>query len=140
MKKILLLSVLLSVFGLADAELDLIVEKIQKEREGLGLDRLSVTENPFVEVAKDVNGTEPARIVSFKKGKKKVFELKGLMNGTAFINERWYSIDEEINGWTLKYVGKHGVVLTKDKRGGAYDVKTVRFAAKKNTLNLFEKE
>ena len=33
------------------------------------------------------------------------------MSGKAYINDAWKAIDDTVMGYTLKYVGKRGVVL-----------------------------
>ena len=58
------------------------------------------------------------------------------MNGKAYINESWKSIDETVMGYTLKFVGKKGVVL----RSGNNIKKLFLHKKRDNLIMLEERE
>ena len=108
MKKILLL---LSLTVLVNA--DLSVEQIQKmvmqiheKREGVKLATLESTKDPFIQLHEENNVTtftipsEEAKLV-----------LHAIVNGKAYINDSWTSLDDTVMGYTVKYIGQRGVVL-----------------------------
>lgn len=117
MKNILLIGLLFNSFGFADAELDIIVEKIQKERDSLGLEKISVSESPFVSVASEEAEIPTKNIMIKEKKKKEVFILNGLINEKAFINGVWHKVGDVIFGYEIRYIGTKGVVLTKFSNG-----------------------
>ena len=109
MKKIFLL---LSLTVLVNA--DLSVEQIQKmvmqiheKREGVKLVTLETTKDPFIQVNEENNVTTFA--ISEKEEAKLV--LHAIVNGKAYINDSWSSLDDTIMGYTVKYIGQRGVVL-----------------------------
>ena len=88
--------------------IDKMVSKIQQPREGAALEELASTKNPFITLKKDENIT---KIVVPKKRQEK-FVLNGIVNQKAFINGEWHKVGDDISGYTLKYIGTRGVVLT----------------------------
>ena len=89
-------------------EIDKMVERIQKPRQGIGLDELASTKDPFISLKKDENMTQ----VVIPKKKEAQLSLNGILNGKAYINGKWYKVGDKISGYVLKYVGTKGVVLT----------------------------
>jgi len=111
MKKILFIASLLTVSLFADLSVKQIqemVSKIHEKREGIKLETLEETKEPFVRLQEENNVTT---FVIPEKAEEAKLSLHAIMNGKAYINEVWKSIDETIMGYTLKYVGKKGVVL-----------------------------
>ena len=112
MKKLLLIPGVF-VFSLyADLSVDKIknmVVQIHEKREGIDLSTLEQTKEPFVvrqEEEKETVYIPPAVVKVETK-----MSLHAIMNGKAYINDSWKSVNDRIFGYTLKYVGKRGVVL-----------------------------
>ncbi len=111
MKKILLIISLLSVSLYADLsvkQIETMITKIHLKREGVKLETLEATKEPFVRLEEKNNTSK--FVIPVKKDEAKL-ELHAIVNGKAYINEAWIGVDETIMGYTLKYVGKKGVVL-----------------------------
>jgi hypothetical protein len=109
MKKIFLLLLTLTVLVNADLSVEQIqkmVMQIHEKREGVKLVTLETTKNPFIQLHEQNNVTtftkpsEEAKLV-----------LHAIVNGKAYINDSWSSIDDIIMGYTVKYIGQRGVVL-----------------------------
>ena len=111
MKKILIIVSLLTVSLYADLSVDQIekmISKIHLKREGVKLETLDATKEPFIQVQEENNVTTFVTPVATETVK---LSLHAIMNGKAYINDSWKSVDDDIMGYTLKYVGKRGVVL-----------------------------
>jgi hypothetical protein len=111
MKKIFLLLLSLTVFLAADLsvkQIEEMVNKIHKKREGVKLETLDNTLEPFVRVTEN-NITIILDPVAKKKEAKLV--LHAIVNGKAYINDSWSVTDDKIMGYTLMFIGKRGVVL-----------------------------
>ena len=110
MKKLFLLLLPLTVSLNADLSVQQIedmVVKIHEKRIGVDLATLETTKDPFIRLQEEDNVT--TIIVPEKVGEKMV--LHSIVNGKAYINDSWKSVNDVIMGYTLKYVGKRGVVL-----------------------------
>ena len=111
MKNTILIISLLAASLNADLSVDQIenmVLKIHEKRIGFDLDTLETTKNPFVVLQEDTNVTT---FVIPEKNEDVKISLHALMAGKAYINEGWKDINETVMGYTLKYIGKRGVVL-----------------------------
>ncbi len=111
MKKILCIVTLLTGLLYADLsvkEIEKMISKIHLKREGVKLETLEATKEPFVRMKKEDNLTTIAIPVEEEVVK---LSLHAILNGKAYINGAWKSVDDTIMGYTLKYVGNHGVVL-----------------------------
>jgi len=111
MKKIFLLLLLMTVFSSAELSLkdiENMVTKIHQKREGVKLETLDTTLEPFVRVAEN-NTTVILDPVTKKKEEKLV--LHAIVNGKAYINDSWSVLDDQIMGYRLKFIGQRGVVL-----------------------------
>ncbi len=111
MKNTILIISLLTASLNADLSVDQIenmVLKIHEKRIGFDLDTLETTKNPFVVLQEDTNVTT---FVIPEKNEDVKISLHALMAGKAYINEGWKDINETVMGYTLKYIGKRGVVL-----------------------------
>jgi hypothetical protein len=113
MKKILLL--LLTVTFLLKADLSVeqiqqMVQKIHQKREGVKLETLADTKEPFVRLQEENNiSTFVIPTTSLKEEEKLV--LHAIVNGKAYINDKWYGENDSVLSYDLKYIGKRGVVL-----------------------------
>jgi hypothetical protein len=112
MKKLLLIPGLF-VFSLnADLSVEQIqnmVVKIHKKRKGADLTILDRTKEPFV--IRDVENNVTVYVAPIIMQEEAKLSLHAIMNGKAYVNNGWLSVDEKILGYTLKYIGKRGVVL-----------------------------
>ena len=112
MKNIVLIVSLLTASLYANLSVDQIekmVHKIHEKRVGFDLDILESTKNPFVVLEEENNVTT---FVIPKKATEDVkIALHAIMGGKAYINEGWKDINDTVLGYTLKYIGKRGVVL-----------------------------
>ena len=111
MKKIIILISLLSSMVYADLSVEQIrdmVTKIHEKREGIKLETLENTKEPFVRLQEENNIT--TFVIPVNAGETKL-SLHAILNGKAYINDAWKRVDETIGGYTVKYIGKKGVVL-----------------------------
>ena len=100
-----------SMFVSADLSVDQIekmVYKIHEKREGVDLATLNDTKEPFI-----VGENNETFVEAIKKEEKKDAKLvlHSIVNGKAYINDSWASLNDSILGYTLKFIGKRGVVL-----------------------------
>ncbi len=89
-------------------QIEQMIAKIHEKRPGANLEILEGTKQPFVSVSKENNVT--AFVAPVKSEELKI-SLHAIMSGKAYINDAWKAIDDTVMGYTLKYVGKRGVVL-----------------------------
>ena len=100
----------------ADLSMDQIrdmVQKIHDKREGINLETLSQTREPFVRLQEENNIT--TFVIPMEKENTKL-SLNAILNKAAYINGEWKGIDDNIGGYTVKYIGKKGVVLRNDNQ------------------------
>ncbi len=110
MKKIFLLLSTLTILLNADLSVKQIQDmilKIHEKREGVGLKTLEETKDPFVRLEEENNITT----VALHNNNEAKLVLHAIVNGKAYINDSWKSLDDTIMGYTLKYIGERGVVL-----------------------------
>ena len=110
MKKLLLLLLPFTIFLHADLSVKQIQEmivKIHEKREGVKLVTLETTKDPFIHLQEDDNVTT----VSMPVKEEAKLILHAIVNGKAYINDAWYSPNDTIMGYTLKFIGQRGVVL-----------------------------
>ena len=111
MKKLLLVAPLCLTAIYADLsvkQIEQMIEKIHLKREGVGLDVLEKTKEPFVKIKEEDNKTVieiPEEMPDVK------LALHAIMADKAYINDGWKKVDDVILGYTVKYIGKRGVVL-----------------------------
>jgi len=111
MKNIVLIVSLLTASSYASLsvnQIEKMVHKIHEKRVGFDLDILESTKNPFVVLEEDNNVTTfviPEVTEDVK------IALHAIMGGKAYINDGWKDINDTVLGYTLKYIGKRGVVL-----------------------------
>jgi len=112
MKNIILIVSLLtaSVYAnLSVEQIEKMVHKIHEKRVGFDLDILESTKNPFVVLEEENNVTTfviPKEVTEDVK-----ISLHAIIGEKAYINEGWKDINDTVLGYTLKYIGKRGVVL-----------------------------
>ncbi len=134
MKKIFLSLSLLTGFLSADVSVGQIEEmivQIHEQREGVKLKTLESTENPFVQLQTENNVTT----FNASEDVEEKLVLHAIVNGKAYINDSWTSLDEIIMGYTLKYIGKRGVVL----RNGNHIKKLFLHEERDNFIKLEER-
>jgi hypothetical protein len=136
MKKITLL--ILSAATLTSANLSVkqienMVLKIHQKRPGADITILDKTYEPFVlkKVYKETNTTKEIKPVVVKNEAK--LQLHAIMGNKAFINNKWLEVNDTIEGYQLKYIGKRGVVLQSGN-----SIKKLLFNDKKNSLIKLE--
>jgi len=116
MKKLFsLLSLIISVnyADLSVKQIQEMVTKIHQKREGIKLETLNNTKKPFVHVYEESNITT---FINPKKELETKLILHAILNGKAYINNEWKKIGDNIVGYTLKYIGKRGVVLRSENQ------------------------
>jgi len=113
MKTIFLALLILTVSSLADLSVQQIqemVNKIHQKREGVKLETLESTKEPFVRLEEN-NDTSTYVIPRKDEVAESKLILHAIVNGKAYINDSWVKIDDNILGYKLKFIGKRGVVL-----------------------------
>ena len=113
MKKLFLFLFLLTIIVNADLsvrQIEEMVHKIHKEREGVKLETLEDTKEPFVRLQEE-NNVSTFVIPTVKTAEEIKLVLHAVVNGKAFINESWMKVNDNILGYQLKYIGNKGVVL-----------------------------
>ena len=105
-----LLSMSMSVLSYADVsvkQIENMVIKIHQKRVGFNLDTLESTKNPFSE-KEDTNTTSILAKINNDDSR---LSLHAIMSNKAYINDKWKEVNDTILGYTIKYIGKKGVVL-----------------------------
>ncbi len=92
-------------------QIENMISKIHLKREGVKLETLEATKEPFVRIKEENN---VSKIIIPEKREEAELTLHAIVNGKAYINDEWKAIDDTIMGYTLKYLGKRGVILRKD--------------------------
>jgi len=116
MKKLSILLILVISVNCADLSVKQIqdmVIKIHQKRAGIKLETLDNTKEPFVHVHEESNITT---FITPKKEAETKLILHAILNGKAYINDEWKKIDDAIGGYTLKYIGKRGIVLRNENQ------------------------
>jgi len=116
MKKLLIILISFSSFSYSDLSVNQIremVTKIHQKREGIKLEKLEMTKEPFVRLQEENNVTTFVLPVKAEETK---LALHAILNGQAYINDKWKSVDDVIGGYALKYIGKKGVVLRNENQ------------------------
>ena len=111
MKKILFIITFLTVSIYADLsvkEIEKMISMIHEKREGIKLETLETTKEPFIRLVEENNVTT---FIIPEESETVKLSLHAIMNGKAYINDAWKNVGDTIMGYTLKYVGQRGVVL-----------------------------
>jgi len=136
MKKILLITLLWNATlhaNLSIEQIEMMVSKIHEKRVGVSLNILDTTKEPF---AKREEDSSPATFVTLPENDTVKLLLHAIMNGKAYINDSWKNIDDTVMGYTLKYVGKRGIVL----RNGNNIKKLFLYKRKDNFIKIEERK
>jgi len=115
-------------------QIEEMVKKIHLKREGISLETLENTKEPFVRVKNENNVTVIE--VPTKKEEDVKLNLHAIMGGKAYINDGWKKTGDNILGYTVEYIGKKGVVL----RNGNTIKKLFLGKAKENFIKIEERE
>jgi hypothetical protein len=92
-------------------EIDSMIDKIKKPRDGILLEALAKTPDPFKEaVIIENNSTK-----SIVKKQERDFSLNAIMNNKAFINGRWQKKDDNVSDYKVIFIGNKGVVLSRER-------------------------
>jgi len=116
MKKISILLILILSVSYADLSVNQIrdmVTKIHQKREGINIETLSSTKEPFLHLIKENNTS--TSIITQKEEETELI-LHAILNKKAYINNEWKKIDDTVDGYVLKYIGTKGVVLRNENR------------------------
>lgn len=135
MKKIFLFLLSLTVLVKADLSVEQIqkmVIQIHEKREGISLLTLETTKDPFIQLQEENNVTTTFAIADQEEAK---LVLHAIVNGKAYINDSWSSLDDTIMGYTVKYIGQRGVVL----RNGNHVKKLFLHEKRDNLIKLEER-
>jgi len=134
MKKTFLLLLPMTMLMSADLsvkQIEEMVVKIHEKRAGADLATLESTKDPFIRLEEEEIVTTS---LSAKKAEEKMI-LHAIVNGRAYINDSWKNIDDVILGYTLKHIGKRGVVL----RNGNHIKKLFLHKKRDNLITLEER-
>ena len=137
MKRIIFIILYISVSvypseNLSVEQIQAMIKKIHEKREGVKLETLEETAEPFVRLQEDDNVTT---FVIPKNTEESQLVLHAIVNNKAYINNAWKSVNDTIKTYTLKYVGKRGVVL----RNGNHIKKLFLHDKRKNFISLEER-
>jgi hypothetical protein len=135
MKKIFLLLLPLTVLLNADLSVEQIqkmVIQIHEKREGVKLVTLENTKDPFIRLQQAENNVTTFSTGTTQEAK---LVLHAIVNGRAYINDAWNSIDDVIMGYTVKFIGARGVVL----RNGNHIKKLFLHEERDNFIKLEER-
>jgi hypothetical protein len=117
MKKIVLIIMGLTILMYADLSVESIknmVNSIHQKRQGVKLSTLETTVEPFVRLEVE---HKSSNIFTPKAKKTEIkLTLHAIMNGKAFINDKWLNKNDNIRGYIVKYIGSKGVVLRNENR------------------------
>ena len=138
MKRVLFIIVYISVSvysqNLSVEQIQEMIKKIHEKREGVKLETLETTTEPFVRLEKD-NDKNVSTFVIPEKNEKAKLSLHAIVNNKAYINDSWKGVDDSVMTYTLKYIGKRGVVL----RNGNHIKKLFLHDNRKNFISLEER-
>jgi len=112
-------------------QIENMIHKIHLKREGIGLDTLDKTKEPFVHLKKEDNVT--VVVIPDKNEEDVKLSLHAIMAGKAFINDGWKKVGDVVLGYKIEYIGKRGVVL---RNGNT--IKKLFLGKPKNDLIILE--
>jgi len=104
------MSLTLAVADLSVKQIEQMVQKIHLKREGIALETLEQTKEPFIRIKKEENKPVVVELPSQMEEDVKL-SLHAIMGGKAYINDGWKKVGDVVMGYTVKYIGKRGVVL-----------------------------
>ena len=113
MKKSIVIVLLLMVSLSADLSVQQIQEmviKIHQKREGIKLETLEKTKEPFIG-SQEKDNLITSDILKKDDEEETKLSVHALVNGKAYINDGWKSVNDKVLGYKVEYIGKRGVVL-----------------------------
>ena len=111
---------------LSKEQIKTMVNQIHQQREGVKLETLEQTKEPFIRI---VENNESVEIVIPEIEQQVKLSLHAIMNGKAYINDSWKKKGDVVLGYELVYVGKNGVVLRNENQ-----IKKLFLHKKKNDI------
>jgi len=136
----LILIFILPIFSYSNSlsydEIAKMVSKIKQKRVGIGVDELNDTPNPFTIVKKVVK--KPKKKVEKKKPQiiriiEPTFTLTAILNSKAFINGKWYRVNDKLDGdYRVVYIGNSSVVVSSPRA-----TKKLKVEPQVKKINLF---
>jgi len=136
MKKITLLIISAAISinaNLSVKQIENMVLKIHQKRAGTDIRKLDQTYEPFV--IKLISENNESKIITksveYKSDAR--IQLHAIVGQKAFLNNRWLEVNDTIDGYELKYIGKRGVVLQNGN-----NIKKLIFHDKNNTIIKLE--
>ncbi|MEA2028083.1 MAG: hypothetical protein U9N49_03805 [Campylobacterota bacterium] len=137
MKKIILLISLLISTNFASSvsveDIKMMVHKIRDKRQGINMNQLEYTENPFVSVMKDSNAT--TRVVFKPKRVEIKITVDAVVNKKARINNKWQQVGDMVGDYNISSITPKVVTL---RRADNNSTKRIFVYQKKNILNSKE--
>jgi len=134
MKKIILLVSLLVSTNFASSvsveDIKMMVHKIRDKRQGINMNQLEYTENPFVSVMQDANST--TRVVFKPKRVEIKITVDAVVNNKARINTKWQKVGDMIGDYNISSITPKVVTLW---RADNNSTKRIFVYQKKNILN-----
>jgi hypothetical protein len=94
-------------------EIDMMIDKIKKPRDGILLEALSSTPDPFKQLVPPSEDSNQTGKIVLKKDKD--FSLNAIMNGKAFIDGKWHIPEDVVSDYEVIFIGKKGVVLSRER-------------------------
>jgi hypothetical protein len=113
MKKIVLLSSFFLVTTLFADDIDDIINKINSKRESkVSKDVIANVKSPIPNVKiVESNSSNESNTSTVLKSEKEVFELKGIINNSAKINNKWVKVGDAINSYKVIDIMEDAVYL-----------------------------
>lgn len=108
---ILLISVALSA-DLTVQQIEQMVKKISERREGVKLETLKTTREPFVRMHEGEDHV--VKFIVPEKREEAKIDLHAIVNDKAYLNESWFEKGDTIMGYTVDRIDNKGVVLKSD--------------------------
>jgi len=136
MKKVILFLIFISCVNansISVEDIKMMVHKIRDQRQGIDMNQLEYTENPFVSVMKDANST--TKVVFKPKRVEIKLEVDAVVNQSARINGKWMKIGELIGDYNVTKINPRVVTLYREENNST---KKIFVYKKKNILNSKE--
>jgi hypothetical protein len=113
MKKIVLLSSIFLVTTLFADDIDDIINKINSKRESkVSKDVIANVKSPIPNVKiVESNSSNESNTSTVLKSEKEVFKLKGIINNSAKINNKWVKVGDAINSYKVIDIMEDAVYL-----------------------------
>ncbi|MFT7824815.1 MAG: hypothetical protein ABXS92_08635 [Sulfurimonas sp.] len=130
MKKLIASFTLLSVVLSADLtvqQIEQMVKKISERREGIKLETLKRTSEPFVRMQESEDHV--VKFIVPEKREESRIDLHAIVNEKAYLNESWFEKGDTIMGYTVDQIDNNGVVLKSEM-----NIKKLFLHDKKNSI------